>query len=172
MELLEQPMSTGDNFKNLVKTELGTSMSDEITQVRWEPFNDGDTWEAVHVTTGGRQIEINTAGNLYTRINVEKGDGNTANVYGTDFERVSVDAAAGTQLGEVAVCANGHVWMLGSGDNQGKVYFNKYDTPNSGEWFTLPDKETFAWITCGAEGTVWTVSAGGNVFYRDGVDVE
>jgi len=74
-------------------------------------------------------------------------------------------------MGKVAVCDNGNVWMLGSGDNTGKVYFNKYDTPNSGEWFAIPDSETFTWITCGTEGTVWTVSAGGNVFYRDGINV-
>jgi len=74
-------------------------------------------------------------------------------------------------LGEVAVCANGHVWMLGSGDHQGEVFFNQYDNPNGGQWYALPDKETFTWITCGSEGTVWTVSSGGNVFFRDGVNV-
>jgi hypothetical protein len=44
MELLEQPMSTGDNFKNLMKTELGTAMSDDVTQVTWTAFNDGGQW--------------------------------------------------------------------------------------------------------------------------------
>jgi hypothetical protein len=37
-------------------------MSDEVTQVTWKAFEDGDNWQAVHVTTGGRQLEINTAG--------------------------------------------------------------------------------------------------------------
>jgi hypothetical protein len=78
-------MSTGDNFKNLIKTELGTAMSDEVTEVTWKPFDDGDTWAAVHVTTGGRQWEVNSAGKLFTRANVEKGDGASANVYGTEF---------------------------------------------------------------------------------------
>jgi hypothetical protein len=89
MELLEQPMSTGDNFKNLVKTQL--SMPDAVTEVEWKAFNDGGEWQAVHVTTGGRQLEINSAGNLFTRINVEKGDGSEVAVYGTNFEAVQND---------------------------------------------------------------------------------
>jgi len=91
MELLEQPMSTGDNFKNLMNTELGTSMSDDVIEVEWKAFKDGDTWQAVHVTTGGRQLEINSAGKLFQRIGVEKGDGATKMVYGTEFKAIRND---------------------------------------------------------------------------------
>jgi hypothetical protein len=82
-------------------------------------------------------------------VNVEKGDGQTNNVYGTEFASVQNDMGAQVELGEVAVCANGHVWMLGTGDHQGKVFFNQLENSNDGQWFALPDKETFTWITCG-----------------------
>jgi hypothetical protein len=122
-------------MKTEFATEGMTSMQDtQYTEVQWEPFNDGGSWAAVHVTTEGRQWEVDTAGALHTRINVEKGEGPAKAVYGTQFDDVYVADIGDVTFGQVSVCDNGGVWMLGTGGHEGiyegAAFYSRYDDPN------------------------------------------